>query len=277
MISFLHTVSLSGVFSSFWNHRSLIFQLTKREIIARYRGSFLGLLWSFITPLVMLVIYTFVFGLVFKVRLSQADVLSDNPYDFAMFLFSGLIVFNLFSECISRAPGLILANVNYVKKVIFPLEILPWVTLGAALFHAGISFFVLQLFLLLLGHTFSWNILWLPVILLPFLLLIMGLAWLLTSIGVFIRDIGQIVNMLLTALLFMSPIFYPLSALPELIRNYLFLNPLTHVVEQVRNIVLWNQVPHLVHLTLYSFAAIFVAWLGFYWFEKTKKGFADVL
>lgn len=277
MFSFLRILTLSDIFLSLWHHRSLIFQLTKREIIARYRGSFLGLLWSFITPLVMLIIYTFVFGLVFKVRLDHAGASSENPYDFAMFLFSGLIVFNLFSECISRAPGLILANVNYVKKVIFPLEILPWITLGAALFHAGISFTVLQVALLLLGHSISWSILWLPIVLLPFLLLIMGLAWLLTSIGVFVRDIGQIIGMALTALLFMSPIFYPLSALPESVRNYLFLNPLTHIVEQVRNIMIWNQPLDWGHLTIYSIVAIVVAWLGFYWFKKTKKGFADVL
>lgn len=277
MFSFLRILTLSDIFLSFWHHRSLIFQLTKREIIARYRGSFLGLLWSFITPLVMLIIYTFVFGLVFKVRLDHTGASSENPYDFAMFLFSGLIVFNLFSECISRAPGLILANVNYVKKVIFPLEILPWITLGAALFHAGISFTVLQVVLLLLGHPISWSILWLPIVLLPFLLLIMGLAWLLTSIGVFVRDIGQIIGMALTALLFMSPIFYPLSALPESVRNYLFLNPLTHIVEQVRNIMIWNQPLDWGYLTIYSIVAIVVAWLGFYWFKKTKKGFADVL
>ncbi len=250
--------------------------MTQREVIGRYRGSMLGLLWSFATPLLMLAIYTFVFGVVFKVRLNQVES-SDDQLGFALYLFSGLIVFNLFSECISRAPGLILANVNYVKKVIFPLEILPWVTLGAALFHAGTSLIVLLVCLLTFGHDISWNILWLPIILLPFLLLIIGLSWLLTSVGVFIRDVGQVVGMALTVLLFMSPIFYPLSALPDNIRNYLFLNPLTFIVEQIRAVVLLGQSPNWDCLTVYYIISLGVAWFGSLWFEKTRKGFADVM
>lgn len=248
--------------------------MVKREVIGRYRGSFLGLLWSFVNPVLMLTIYTFVFGFVFKARWGQGDI---DQYEFALVLFTGLIVFNLFSECISRAPGLILANVNYVKKVIFPLEILPWIALGSALFHAGISLGVLFIFLAALGHDFSWTMLWLPIVLLPFLLLIMGLSWLIASIGVFIRDVGQVVGMALTVLMFMSPIFYPLSALPESVSHYLFLNPLTFVVEQVRNILIWGQQPNWHDLAIYSVISIFVAWFGLLWFEKTRKGFADVL
>ncbi len=248
--------------------------MVKREVIGRYRGSFLGLLWSFVNPVLMLTIYTFVFGFVFKARWGQGDI---DQFEFALVLFTGLIVFNLFSECISRAPGLILANVNYVKKVIFPLEILPWIALGSALFHAGISLGVLFIFLAALGHDFSWAMLWLPVVLLPFLLLIMGLSWLIASVGVFIRDAGQVVGMALTVLMFMSPIFYPLSALPESVSHYLFLNPLTFIVEQVRNILIWGQPPKWNDLAIYSVVSISVSWLGLLWFEKTRKGFADVL
>ncbi|TRW92220.1 ABC transporter permease [Candidatus Methylobacter oryzae] len=248
--------------------------MVKREVIGRYRGSFLGLLWSFVNPVLMLTIYTFVFGFVFKARWGQDNT---DKYEFALVLFTGLIVFNLFSECISRAPGLILANVNYVKKVIFPLEVLPWVALGSALFHAGISLGVLFVFLAVLGHDFSWTMLWLPMILLPFALLIMGLSWLLASVGVFIRDVGQIVGMALTVLMFMSPIFYPLSALPDSVSHYLFLNPLTLVVDQVRNILIWGQQPHWSYLAVYTAISIFIAWFGLLWFEKTRKGFADVL
>jgi lipopolysaccharide transport system permease protein len=248
--------------------------MVRREVIGRYRGSFLGLLWSFVNPILMLTIYTFVFGFVFKARWGQDSM---DKYEFALVLFTGLIVFNLFSECISRAPGLILSNVNYVKKVIFPLEILPWVALGSALFHAGISLGVLLIFLAVLGHAFYWTMLWLPVLLLPFLLLIMGLSWLLASIGVFIRDVGQLVGMTLTVLMFMSPIFYPLSALPESISHYLFLNPLTFIVVQIRNILLWGLQPDWQQLVVYSILSIAVAWLGLLFFEKTRKGFADVL
>lgn len=263
-----------GFVLSLRQHAPLVLRMVKREVIGRYRGSVLGLLWSFVTPVLMLAIYTFVFSFVFKARWS---VEQTDRYEFAVVLFAGLIVFNLFSECISRAPSLVLNNVNYVKKIIFPLDILPWVTLGSALFHAGISLAVLMVFLGLLGHPFSLTMLWLPFILLPFLLLIMGLSWFLASLGVYLRDIGQIIGMLLTVLMFMSPIFYPLSALPESISQFLFLNPLTLIVEQMRAVLIWGQQPAWQSLGYYSTAALAIAWLGWTWFEKTRKGFADVL
>ena len=263
-----------GFISSLQLNFRLILRMIKREIIGRYRGSFLGLLWSFITPVLMLAIYTFVFSFVFKARWGQEHT---DQYEFALILFTGLIVYNLFSECIARAPGLILSNVNYVKKVVFPLEILPWVSLGSALFHALTSLFVLLFFLLLSGHHFSFTVLWLPVIMLPFLLLIMGLSWFLAATGVFIRDIGQLISMALTVLLFMSPIFYPLSALPEPIRPYLLLNPITLIVDQVRAVLIWGIQPNWVNMGYYSLVSILTAWAGWVWFNKTRKGFADVL
>jgi len=266
--------SLFGFVVCLKQHFPLIFRMIKREVIGRYRGSFFGLLWSFITPIIMLSIYTFVFSFVFKARWG---IESSDPYEFAVMLFSGLIVFNLFSESITRAPSLILNNVNYVKKVIFPLEILPWVSLGSAVFHALISFLVLFLFLAILGHPFSLAMLWLPIILLPFLLLVMGLSWFLASLGVFVRDIGQVIGMLMTVFMFMCPIFYPLSALPESIAQYLYLNPLTLIVDQVRTVLITAGQPDWLKLGYYSLIAIFCAWSGWFWFIKTRKGFADVL
>lgn len=251
--------------------------MVKREVMSRYKGSFLGLFWSLINPILMLAVYTFVFSVVFKVRLDQDNGLYDDKTSFALVLFAGLIIFNLFSECISRASGLILANINYVKKIIFPLEILPWVTLGSALFHAGISFLVLLAFLLATGHPIHWTIICLPVVILPLLLFIMGLMWLLASIGVFVRDIGQFIGLILTAMLFMSPIFYPASALPESVRSYLFLNPLTFIIEQTRAVILAGNLPDWTGLAIYYIMALFTAWMGLVWFEKTRKGFADVL
>lgn len=273
----LFNVTLSNILLSLKRHYPLILQLIKREVAGRYRGSLLGLLWSFINPILMLAVYTFVFSVVFKVRLDQETGVYDDKFAFALLLFAGLIVFNLFSECLSRAPGLILTNVNYVKKIIFPLEILPWVTLGSALFHAGISFLVLLTFLLIIDHPIHWTLIYLPVIVLPFLLLIMGLSWLLASIGVFVRDIGQFIGLILTILLFMSPIFYPASALPESVRDYLFLNPLTFIIEQTRGVTLYGQSPDWIGLIAYYMIAVLVAWIGLRWFEKTRKGFADVL
>ncbi len=267
-------IGLFNVFSSFWRSRPLILQMVKREVVGRYRGSILGLLWSFVNPVFMLAVYTFVFSIVFKARWGQGG---GNRYEFALVLFAGLIVFNLFSECVSRAPSLILGNVNYVKKVIFPLEVLPWVALGSALFHAGISLAVLLVFLAVVGHAVSWTILLLPLVVLPLLVLIMGLSWLLASIGVFVRDVGQFVGMVMTVLMFMSPIFYPASALPESVRGYLFLNPMTFVIEQTRDVVIWGKLPDWGGLAIYSTFALLVAWAGLVWFEKTRKGFADVL
>lgn len=263
-----------GFLFSLKQHFPLILRMTKREVIGRYRGSLLGLLWSFCTPVLMLSIYTFVFSIVFKARWGQGD---PDPYRFAIVLFVGLIVYNLLNECWSRAPTLIISNVNYVKKVIFPVEILPWISLGSALFHAGMSLLVLLIFLLALGQPIHWTLLLLPVVIAPFLFLVMGVSWLLASLGVFIRDIGQIIGMVLTVLLFMCPIFYPLTALPEHLQPWLMLNPLTFIVEQTRAIIIWGQLPDWRSLGLYLLIALSCAWSGWVWFMKTRKGFADVL
>ena len=266
-----------NIFLSLLQHHSLVLQMIKREIMSRYKGSFLGLLWSLVNPILMLAIYTFVFSTVFKVRLDQNSSMYDDKVTFAILLFAGLIVYNLFSECISRAPGLILVNTNYVKKIIFPLEILPWVTLGAALFNACISYLILLTFVLIIGHPLHWTLILLPVVILPLLLLIMGLSWLLASIGVFVRDIGQFIGLILTMMLFMSPIFYPASALPESVRGYLFLNPLTFIIEQSRGVILAGNPPDWAGLAIYYLISVLIAWIGLFWFEKTRKGFADVL
>jgi lipopolysaccharide transport system permease protein len=257
-----------------WRNYSLILTLAKREVVGRYRGSFLGIFWSFFNPLFMLAVFTFVFSVVFKARWGGG---SDSKTEFALVLFAGLIVFNLFSECINRAPVLILANVNYVKKVIFPLEILPWVVLGSAMFHAGISlgiWMTAYTFLFGLPHVTA---LLLPVVFLPLVLLIMGISWILASLGVYLRDVSQFVSILTTVLMFLSPIFYPVSALPEAYRPFLLLNPLMPAIEQARNVLYWGKTPDMIMLGVYFLVASFIAWLGFAWFQKTRKGFADVL
>lgn len=267
-------MSPKRLYSSLWQHRALVRQMILREVVGRYKGSLLGLFWSFVTPVLMLAVYTFFFSVVFQTRWPTG---MGGKFEFAVLLFTGLIVFNLFSECIARAPGLILANVNYVKKVVFPLEILPWVSLGSAIFHAVVSCLVLLFFLLFSSLKLSWTSLALPLVLLPLLPLIMGLSWLLASIGVFIRDVGQMIGFGLTALMFLSPIFYPASALPESIRGYLFLNPLTFIIEQARDVLILGKLPDWWGLVIYSGVALFIAWIGLFWFEKTRKGFADVL
>lgn len=255
-------------------HYNLMVLLIKREVVGRYRGSLLGFLWSFIHPIFMLAVYTFVFGFVFKARWG---IEQENPIHFAAVLFTGLIAFNLFSECLSKAPALILTNINYVKKVVFPLHILPIVSLGAALFHTIISLLILMLFIVLTGNSITLTSLALPLIFMPFVLLIIGLSWFLASTGVFLRDINQLIGIVLTALLFLSPIFYPISAVPETMQTYLYWNPLTFIVEQMRQVLIWGLWPDWFNLLLYACLSSFIAITGWFWFIKTSKGFADVL
>lgn len=234
----------------------------------------MGILWSFFNPLFMLAVYTFVFSVVFKARWNAQ---SESKTEFAMVLFSGLIVFNLFSECIGRAPTLITQNSNYVKKVIFPLEILPCISLGSALFHATVSLGVWVLFYLTVAGIPHVTLLALPAVLLPLFLLILGLSWLLSSLGAFLRDLSQIVTLLLSVLMFVSPVFYPISAIPEQYRFILRLNPLTHTIEEVRALLLQGQLPNFLSLSMQFVIYGIFAWVCFAWFQKTRKAFADVV
>lgn len=262
------------IIANLWRYRELTKQFAKRDVIARYKGSYLGILWSFLTPLLMLTIYTFVFSEVFKAKWGAE---SGSKVEFALVLFCGLIAFNMFAECINRAPGLILANANYVKKVVFPLEILPLSVLGSALVQAAISLLILVVGIVALMGVFNWTLLFLPLILIPLLLSILGLSWFLASLGVYLRDIGQVVSVLTTALMFMTPIFYPASAVPEKYRVVLLLNPLNYVVEDMRRVIIWGQMPEWNWLFVGILIGFIVAILGYAWFQKTRKGFADVL
>ncbi len=270
----VHFASPRAMLANLWCYRQLIWASTKREVLGRYRGSALGLLWSFFNPVFMLLVYTFVFSMVFKARWSSA---SDSKAEFALVLFAGLMIFNLFAECINRAPGLILSNVNYVKKVVFPLEILPFVTLLSALFHMGVSLVVWLLAYVILIGLPHLTVLYLPLILLPLALLIMGVSWALASLGVYLRDVSQLIGVVTMSLMFLSPIFYPATALPESYRYLLYLNPLTTVIEQARAVLYFGTSPDFALLAIFWAATCLVAWLGFAWFQKTRKGFADVL
>jgi lipopolysaccharide transport system permease protein len=258
---------------------SLIRQLVEREIVGRYKGSVLGILWSLLTPLFLLAVYTFVFGAVFKARWQSpgggdADA---SIADFAVILFAGLIVFQLLAEVVNRSPTLVLSNANYVKKVVFPLELLPVVAVGSALFHAAVSIAVLVVFNVVLSGHIPATTLLLPLVLAPYVAFILGLAWFFAALGVFVRDIGQVLGPLVTALMFLSPIFYSSSALPDWVAPWLTLNPVTLPVEQTRDVLIFGRLPDFGALARYSLVAIAVCWLGYTWFEKTKRGFADVL
>ena len=188
-----------------------------------------------------------------------------------------MIIHGLFAECVNRAPGLILSNVNYVKKVIFPLEILPWVALGSALFHSFVSIVVLLGAYLILNAHIPWTAILFPLLILPLILVTMGFAWFLAAMGVFLRDVGQTTGILTTVMLFLSPVFYPLSNLPEGYRNLLLINPLTFIIQQAREVLIWGRLPDWFGLAVYCFASVVIAWSGFWWFQRSRKGFADVL
>lgn len=260
---------------SLFVHRDLILQLVRREVIGRYRGSLLGVAWSFFNPILMLLVYTFVFSFVFKSRW-QGD-LGDTHTSFAILLFIGMIVHGLFSEVANRAPTLILSNVSYVKRVVFPLEVLPWVALGSALFHTGISLVVLLVAQLLLTHALPWTALLFPLILAPYLMFTIGVALFLSAIGVYVRDIAQTIGIVTTVMLFLAPVFYPLASLPNRLQLALYLNPLTFIIEESRRVLLFGELPHWGGLLIYTSIGAAVAWGGFWWFQKTRRGFADVV
>lgn len=268
--------SVAALFRSLWGARQLLHEMTRREVVGRYKGSVVGLLWSFLNPLLMLAVYTFVFSVVFKARWNPAGAEPESRGLFAVLLFSGLIVHGLFAEVLNRAPLLLLSNVNYVKKIVFPLEVLPAVTLGAALFHCGVSVIVLLLAVGLFG-TLHWTVVLLPLVLLPLVLFTLGLALALASLGVYLRDVGQTMGIFTTLLLFLSPVFFPVSALPEALRPWMMMNPLTFIIEQTRNVLIWGRTLDWSTWAVYLVVALLTAWLGFAWFQKTRKGFADVL
>jgi len=267
--------SLLALIRSMRKNWHLIIQMVKREVVGRYKGSFFGLAWSFFNPILMLTIYTFVFSVVFKAKWGMGG--DEGKAQFAVTLFVGLIVFNLFSEAINRAPNLILSNVNYVKKVVFPLEILPVIGIGTSLFHAVISLFVLMAGIIFFNGHINWTTILIPLIFIPLIFFILGLSWILSSLGVYMRDVGQTIGILTSVLMFLSPVFYSIDALPPRFQFWMMLNPLSFIIEQARAVLILGVMPNWRMLGLYTVAALIFMWCGFAWFQKTRKGFADVI
>ncbi len=255
-------------------NQELLRTLVVRDVLGRYRGSTFGLLWSFFNPILMLAVFTFVFSVVFQARWGEG---SGSKTEFAMALFAGLIAFNFFSECMTRAPTLILSNVGYVKKVVFPLEILPVVAAGSALFHLLVNFIVWIVFHTLLIKMPPITILLAPIVMLPLFTVVLGLSWLLASLGVFLRDVNQVIGVFVLVLLYLSPIFYPISAMPAAYRPYMQASPLTSTVEQLRHVMMWGRGIDWFDWLGSMAIALVVAAFGYAWFQKTRRGFADVL
>jgi lipopolysaccharide transport system permease protein len=267
--------SLWAAAARIWLHRQLIGELTKREVLGRYRGSIIGLAWSILNPLLMLCVYTFVFGVVFRARWGETPI--GSQAQFSLILFVGQVTHAMFAECANRAPSLVLSHPNFVKKVVFPLDVLPVVQVGTSLFHLAASIGVLLAAMLLFGVPLHWTALMLPLVFAPLAVGTLGLSWFLASLGVFLRDVGQTVGIVTSVLLFLSPVFYPVSALPERFRFLFAFNPLTVIIEQAREVVVWGHTPAWTDLALYTVAALTCAAAGFWWFQRTRKAFADVI
>jgi lipopolysaccharide transport system permease protein len=254
----------------------LLSQLLRRDLAARYRGSLLGILWALLTPLLMLAVYSFVFGVIFRARFDVPQAQEEN-IAFPLLLYSGLIIHQFAAETLNRATTIILQHANYVKKVVFPLVLLPVVVLGSALVMMLIQWALLLVAMALTGHAFSFSALLLPLILLPLVFMLQGAAWIAASVGVFLRDLSQVMTFLTTILLFLSPVFYPVSALPEAYQQVMQLNPLTPMIENARAVLFFHTMPDWTSLIVCYVIGILLLLCGYVWFTRTRKGFNDVV
>ena len=263
------------VFHNFWRYRNLIRLLTWREVVGRYKGSFLGIGWSFIHPLVMLIVYTFVFSTVFKVRWGVQP--EEGKITFALTLFMGLITFRIFADVISVSPSLIIRNINYVKKVVFPLEILPFIVFLNAMVNALFSLIALLLVFFLSTYSIHLTIFLLPIVWVPVILFSIGTGYFFASLGVFIRDLGATVDIIVNILLFLCPIFYPIQAVPERFRAFIQVNPVSLCIEDARRVVLWGMMPDWPCFFGNLFFSLLFFCLGVLFFMRTKDLFAEIL
>lgn len=264
--------------SDLWRHRALLWQFTLRNIEVRHKGSHLGLIWSFLNPLLLLGLYVFVFGYVFNGRFGV--LANETRIDYALGLFVGLSIFQLVAEVIGVSPMIIVAQPNFVKKVVFPLEILPVAGVGASVFHFFISIVLVTLGIALVGPGLSWSALWLPVIMFPVVLFVVGMAWLIASVGVFFRDIGQAAQFLSQVIMFASAVFYSAARVRETSAfawSILRFNPVLVAIEEIRDVLLWNQPLNDRHLLFLYCCGLVGFWAGHAVFTRLKPAFADVL
>lgn len=260
--------------SAFFRHGSLTWEMAKRDVQGRYRGASLGIAWSLISPFLMLLVYTLAFGSIMKAKWPQAD---GETSDFALIIFVGLIIHGFFAECFVRSANLVVGNQNFVKKIIFPLEILPWPLIFSALFHAGMNFLVFVMFHWCVNGPVPITIWLLPVVMLPLAILMVGLSWFIAATSVYFRDIGQLTTPIATAMLFLSSAIVPVELAPMRFQFLFKLNPITLIIDQARNVALWGRWPDWDSLALYSVIAVLVAAAGLVFFQFTRRGFADVL
>ncbi len=267
-------LSKINFFSPLFKHKGLIWTMAKRDLAIRYKGSVMGVLWSFFNPLLMLGIYTFVFQYIFK---AKWGVEVDNPVGYAVILFSGLILHMWFAEVATRSVSLISSNANFVKKVVFPLEVLPWVVLIASCIQFLTALVVLLGFMLFEGAEIGSHILLFPLAIFPFSIMLIGCAYFFAALGLFIKDLEQFIQSFVTILLFTSTIFFSIRNVPEIIQPFIKMNPLTIPVEAFRDFVLFNGLSSLGDLFLFTCLSLVFACFSFYMFRKLSPLFPDVL
>jgi lipopolysaccharide transport system permease protein len=267
-------VNIFSLVNSIYKNKNLLIQMTKRVLLSKYKGSFLGFFWTIINPIFMLLVYTFAFSVVFK---SKWGLEQEGHFDFAIILFASLIIFNIFAETIRDSPSIIIINSSYVKKVVFPLEILPIINLCAAMINATISLMIMIVMFLLVRKGISFTILYLPLVLIPLLLITLGFSYILSAIGVFLRDINQIVTHALTVLLFTSPIFFSIDRVPIMFKKFIYLNPIALIIEEARKIIIFGIEPNFIILASTTLVGFLSLCIGFFIFQKLRNGFADVL
>jgi lipopolysaccharide transport system permease protein len=270
-----HQTSLKHLFSSVKENKDLTFRLAKREFTQRFQGSFFGWSWAILTPLLTAIVFTFIFSAVFQARWQPG--VQTGTFDFALILLTGVAIHSAFAEMLSRAPNLIIGNSSYVTKVIFPIEILPVVILINALLNMFLALGIVVLGNLILNGKLPVTIAFLPFILLPYLFFLLALNLFFGAVGVFFRDVSQLVGLLITLSMFLTPIFYPVSAVPPAFQAAMFLNPLTFVVEQTREVLLFGRAPDFWGLAIYMIASLVALAASYWFFQRLRKGFADVV
>lgn len=261
-------------FSAFGRHRNLTRELVRNEILGRYRGASFGMLWSLLSPFLMLIVYTIAFGSILKGRWPQVG---ETHAEFGLVIFVGIFVHGFFGECFTRSPRLMLEHANYVKRVVFPLDILPWTMVLSALFHLAMNVLVFCLLSFFVYRQLSPLVVLLPVVLAPLVLLTVSVCWVASSLGVYLRDIVQVVPVVSTAMFFLSSAIVPVHAVPEKYQLLFHLNPLTFFIDQARAVALWGRQPDWAGLGLYALAGLVAVFATHAWFRRTSRGFADVL
>ncbi len=266
-------VLLASPFASPWRSRRLISSLVRRDILARYRGSFAGAFWTLLNPLLLMTTYFFVFGVVLRTRFG-AD---SSGSGYVLYFLAGMLPWLAVSEAAGRAPNTIPEYRGFVRKLVFPLETLNVVQTASGLVTEFVGMAIFLAGLLLARGAVSSAILWLPAIVIPQLLFTLGLCWFLAALGAFIRDLGQIIGFLLTLWFFLTPICYPEASLPKSAAALLSKNPMFFLVRAYRSVLLEGRAPDLHALGIFSAFALATLLAGHAWFYKLRKSFADVV